>query len=310
MNLKELPRVVDSISYLYFEKCHIEQDDFAVKIVYDDKTVAVPCANLTVLFLGPGTTITHAAIVNLSKCGCLVAWCGENLRRFYAMAHADTRSSKNLLIQAKACMDDELHMQVVQKMYNLRFSNISITNNLSLQQLRGLEGVRMRTTYQTCAKHYGVKWNGKISGHGTSAPDDVNLCLNYINSLLYALCSAVINSLGFNCALGLIHVGHIESFVFDVADLYKAEIVIPNAFEVASKKQKGIIYDMYTDCRVLFRESLVKCDIVKRMIKDILYLFDGIDTVYGDNSEGNLWDVGKEVKGHKNYGSDDIGECL
>lgn len=102
-NFKELVRLSDSITYLYEEKCHIEQDNFAIKIVYLDKEVPVPCAGLTVLMLGPGTTITHAAIVNLSKCGCLVVLVGENLRKFYACGFGETHSAKNTLKQAKAC---------------------------------------------------------------------------------------------------------------------------------------------------------------------------------------------------------------
>lgn len=299
----ELPRVIDSVSYLYFEKCHIEQDAFAVKAVYEDSTIAIPCANLTVLLLGPGTTITHAAVINLAKCGCMAVWCGENIRRYYTCAYSDTHSAKNLLIQAKACMDPELHLEVVRRMYNLRFDDMDI-QEATLQQLRGMEGIRMKTAYSAFAKHYGVAWNGKQSGHGTSAPDAINLCLNYTNSLLYALTAAVITTLGYNASLGFIHLGHIDSFVFDIADLYKTKTSIPAAFDVISLKSKNLSYDLYKDCRVIFRRLLQTHKIVETMIKDLKGLFEGIDTVYGDNPEGNLWDINGEIKGHKNYGRD------
>lgn len=302
MNNYVYPRVVDSVSYLYFEKCHIEQDDCAVKAVFEDNTIAIPCANLTVLLLGPGTTITHADIVNLSKCGCLVVWCGENIRRYYTCASSDTHSSKNILIQAKACMDSNLHLEVVRRMYRLRFDNMSV-DGMSLNQLRGLEGTRMKTAYHEFARHYGVTWVGKRTGHNRTT-DIVNKCLDYNNALLYALTTAVINTLGYNNSLGFIHLGHIDSFVFDIADLYKVKSSIPSAFEVAGRYNKGQVYDLYGECRTAFRRFLQSNKIVEHMVEDIKMLFEGIDTVYGNNTEGNLWDMNKEIEGHRNYGGD------
>lgn len=82
-------------------------------------------------------------------------WCGENLSRFYTSGLSETRSAENLLLQAKLCMDPEAHMAVVQKMYELRFPNVP-TKRMTLQQIRGLEGIRVKETYKAESKRTGV----------------------------------------------------------------------------------------------------------------------------------------------------------
>lgn len=302
-DLKELVRVTDSISYLYLEKCHIEQDNFAVKSVYLDKEVAIPCASLTVLLLGPGTTVTHRAICNLSDCGCLVVWCGENLRKYYACGFGDTKSAKNTLKQAKACMDTNLHLEVVKRMYKLRFRDMdsSVYDNKTLEQLRGIEGVRMKSLYNSCSKLYKVPWTGRVLANVEyNKLNLINKAITYTNSLLYSLCSAVIVSLGYNLSLGFVHIGNINSFVYDIADLYKGSICIPCAFEVVSKckNQPYLLEEML---RITCRSYYKKLDLVKMMINDIDNLFEGIDVPFGNNENDSLWNINRDINGKINY---------
>src|SRR3954447_15269333 len=142
-DLHALPRVRDSLSYLYVEHCRIDQEAKAITLHDARGTVPVPCASLTTLMIGPGTTITHAAVRALAENGCLVLWTGENGVRFYAQGMGETRSARNLLRQARLCSDPTLRLKVVRRLYEMRFAEV-LDPALTLQQIRGLEGVRVR----------------------------------------------------------------------------------------------------------------------------------------------------------------------
>lgn len=303
-NLKELPHLSDSITYLYVEKCRIEQDNFAVKLVYLDNEVSVPCACLTVLFIGPGVSITHAAIITLSNCGCLIVWCGENLRRFYAYGLGETKSAKNILKQAMACMNEDLHLKIVQKMYNLRFSDLNLEKS-TLNQMRGMEGVRMRTAYHILSKQFGVSWTGRnLQGINYNKMNMINKAISYNNSLLYALCSGIVTTLGYSTSLGFIHVGNVNSFIYDIADLYKVETTLPAAFEVVSRVQQDKNIDFECELRKVCRTYFAKINILKKVVKDLEYLFEDIEVSYGNNIDGSLWNYNRDVQSNKNYGGD------
>ena len=156
-NLQELPKLKDSISYLYVEHAIIEQNDAAIIAIQKNGRTPIPIAAMTCLLLGPGTSVTHAAIRAICENGCMAIWCGEHAERFYAAGVGETRSAKNLLVQAKACMDTERHLQVAKRMYQIRFPNLK-TDGLTLQQLRGMEGIRVRKAYELAAKTNGIRW--------------------------------------------------------------------------------------------------------------------------------------------------------
>jgi CRISPR-associated protein Cas1 len=99
-DLQELPKLRDSMSYLYVEHCKIDQEAKAIAIHDAEGRVPVPCASLCLLMLGPGTSITHAAIKALADNGCLVIWCGEEGTRCYAQGMGESRSASRLLLQA------------------------------------------------------------------------------------------------------------------------------------------------------------------------------------------------------------------
>lgn len=140
-DLHELPKFRDGLSYLYVEHCRIDQDDKAIALHDEEGKIPVPCASLALLMLGPGTQITHAAVRALADNGCLVVWCGEGGVRFYGLGMGESRSAVHLIRQARLCSDPALHLQVVINMYRMRFLE-SLPDGMTLQQIRGREGVR------------------------------------------------------------------------------------------------------------------------------------------------------------------------
>jgi CRISPR-associated protein Cas1 len=134
-NRRILPKVRDSWSYLYVEHARIDQEDKGICLHDESGRVHVPCASLSLLMLGPGTTVTHAAIKTTSEAGCLIAWCGEQGVRFYAQGLGETRSAANLLQQARYCLDEQLRLKVIRKMYQMRFQEL-LDEGLTLRQIR------------------------------------------------------------------------------------------------------------------------------------------------------------------------------
>ena len=306
-DLHILPKIRDSLTYLYIDKAVIEQDDSSIVALRGESRIPIPIAAMTVLLLGPGTTITHAAVKNITDSGCVAVWCGENFARMYAFGHGETRSSKNLLQQAKMCMDDELHMQVVYRMYAIRFPNMK-TEGMTLQQVRGLEGIRVREAYKQAARINGVKWQKR--NYKTDTWDDndpINKAISYANTILYAVCEGAILSLGYSSGLGFIHTGKMLSFVYDIADLYKASVTIPAAFEAVASGNS----DYQTEIRRRVRKYLVSQKVLARIPSDIDYLLANTSEKADINnlSAGTLWDIGSgEIPGGKNYSGTETNE--
>src|SRR5688572_6460795 len=160
-NLQALPKLRDSLSYLYLEHGRVEQEHLAVAFV-DKKGqhIPIPAAALGVLMLGPGTTITHAAVKALADNGCSIVWAGEDGTRMYAQGSGETRKAYHLLRQAELASDPEKRLGVVRRMYEIRFAE-SLAESLSLEQVRGLEGVRVRQAYSQASRRYKVIWKGR-----------------------------------------------------------------------------------------------------------------------------------------------------
>lgn len=298
-DLHELPKLRDSISYLYFEHAVIEQEDSSIVMIRADGRIPVPVSSLTCLLLGPGTSITHAAIRACADNGCMIVWCGENVGKFYAFGMGETRSGSNLLLQARLCMDEQAHLAVVRRMYEIRFPKLP-TKDLSLQQIRGMEGIRVKQTYKTYAKQTGVKWNARsYKQTDWDEADDINKALSTANAILYSVCQAAIVSLGFSPGLGFVHTGKQLSFVYDIADLYKTETSIPAAFEAV--QQSG--GDWEQKLRLNMRQRTAKAGIMKRIADDIAWFFDVPLQEESLNREdaGKLWDMEESLPGGKNY---------
>jgi CRISPR-associated protein Cas1 len=222
-DLHILPKVRDSWSYLYVEHCVVEQDDFAIAVFDQQGKMPVPCASLSLLMLGPGTKITHAAIRALADNGCLVAWTGEAGVRFYAQGLGETRSSANLLRQAACHADAEQRLRVVRQMYAMRFPE-PLDPALTLKQIRGKEGIRVRELYAHWSRETGVKWDGRAyKQNDWRRATPINRALSAANSCVYGVVHAAIIAAGYSPALGFIHTGKMLSFVYDVADLYKCQ---------------------------------------------------------------------------------------
>jgi CRISPR-associated protein Cas1 len=311
-DLHLLPKVRDSWSYLYVEHARIDQESKAIAIQDAHGKTPVPATALTLLMLGPGTTITHAAINVLAKHGCLVAWTGEGAVRMYAQGMGETRASRRTLWQAWQWADERRRLGVVMRMYRMRF-NEALNPGLTLRQIRGREGVRVREAYAQASRATGVPWTGRAySRVAWTASDPVNRALSAANSCLYGVCHAAIVSAGYSPAIGFIHTGKMLSFVYDIADLYKAELTIPVAFQAVQAEPTHLEREVRWRCRDAFHQSRL----LARVVDDIDRALgarddDGRETGSSFDLElaapGELWDPEGTVPGGENYGDPEEG---
>lgn len=291
--LQELPVIGDRASFLYLEHCKISREDGAVTAHDEDGTVHIPAATVSVLLLGPGTDVSHRAMELIGDTGITVIWVGEHGVRCYANGRPLTASSRLLEQQARLFSNTRTHLAVVRKMYEMRFPDEDVSG-LTLQQLRGREGSRVRKLYREYAKKRNVRWEGRIYDITDYAGSDpVNQALSAGNVCLYGLAAAVIAALGLSPGLGFIHVGHTLSFAYDIADLYKAETSIPLAFELGAKPPPEIGREMRRRMRDVFAQT----HLIERMVRDIKSL---LQTDQADEPEPlYLWD---DKKGSAEYG--------
>jgi len=278
--LHELPRFRDRWSYLYLEMGRLDVDADSLAFHQGEKITPVPIDQLAVIMLGPGSTVTHAAVKSLSRNNCLLSWTGQDGVRLYAASTGGTYSARRTLRQAELVSNDEARLRVAWRMYRFRF-NESIPEEVTLQQIRGMEGLRVRKAYATASQEYGVEWKGRnYKQNDWNAADPINRALSSANACLYGVCHAAILSAGYSTAMGFIHTGKMLSFVYDVADLYKAELTIPIAFRVTSQNPEELERTVRMDCRKVFFEF----KLMERILPDIAEVMDAGDDL-GESPE-------------------------
>jgi len=248
--------IKERLSILFIEKGHLDVLDGAFVVV--DKSgvrTHIPVGGVACLMLEPGTRTSHAAVALAARVGTLLVWVGEAGVRLYSSGQPGGARADRLLYQAKLALDDGLRLKVVRKMYAMRFGEEPPARR-SVEQLRGIEGARVRETYKLIAKKYGVEW--KARNYDTSEWDKGDLpnrCLSSATSCLYGVTEAAVLAAGYAPAVGFIHTGKPLSFVYDVADIYKFETVVPVAFKIAAKSPHNPEQQVRIACRDVFRES-------------------------------------------------------
>lgn len=285
--VSELARAQDRLSFVYAERCTIHRDANAVTITDKQGTVHVPAATIGALVLGPGTRVTHQAMMLLADSGSTAVWVGEQGVRYYAHGRGLSRSSRWVESQASIISNRNRRLAVAREMYAMRFPNEDVTG-ATMQQLRGREGARVRKIYRIAAEESGVEWGRRdYDNLDYAAGDPVNQALSAATACLYGVVHAVVVSLGCSPGLGVVHTGHERSFVFDVADLYKADIAIPVAFRIAASSTE----DVPGDTRRAMRDAIHGQRILQRCVQDVQTLLaEGDDSIVEDWDVIYLWD--------------------
>lgn len=266
----ELTQVGQRLSFLYAEHCVVHRDANALTLTDQRGVVHVPVAALAALLLGPGTRITHGAMSVIGDCGVSVAWVGEMGVRYYAHGRPLAKSSRMAEAQARIVTNQRSRLRCARSMYGMRFPGEDV-EGLTMTQLRGREGARMKRIYSAESARTGVPWGRRAyAPDDFESGDDINRSLTSANAALYGVAHAVIVSLGCIPALGVVHTGTDRSFVYDVADLYKAEISIPAAFDAVADGEP----EPERRVRRHVRDRIAETRLLPRIVRDLHQLLE------------------------------------
>lgn len=255
--VKPIP-IKERSSIIFVEKGNLDVIDGAFVLV--DKNgvrLQIPIGGIACIMLEPGIRVSHAAVSLAARAGTLLIWSGEGGVRVYASGQPGGARSDRLLFQVKSALDETARLNVVRKMYELRFGEAP-PERRSVEQLRGIEGARVRKMYELLASQYGVQWKyRRYDVDDWVAGDVANRCLSAATSCLYGITEAAILAAGYSPAVGFIHTGKPLSFVYDIADIFKFETVVPMAFKVAKKNPAQPEREVRSVCRDAFRQHRV-----------------------------------------------------
>jgi len=267
--IKPIP-IKDRISMIFVGMSKIDVKDGAfVSIDKNGDRMHIPVGSIACLMLEPGTRISHTAVKLAATTGTLIIWVGDAGVRLYSAGQPGGDRSDKLLYQAKLVLDEKLRLKVVKKMFEIRFGEAA-PERRSIDQLRGIEGARVRKTYQLLAKKYGVEWHGRrYDPKDWEKGDVINRCLSAATACLYGISEAAILAAGYAPSIGFIHSGKPLSFVYDIADLIKFETVVPVAFQVAAKFPPNPDKVVRIACRETFRSSKILNRIIP-LIEEVL----------------------------------------
>ena len=265
-----LPQVKARWPFIYLEHGRLEIDDRSVKFISaEDTPVAIPCGCLNCILLGPGTTVTHDAVKILAEVNCSVFFVGEEGIKFYAVGLTPTSTSKNFTKQMELASSKAKSLEIAKKMFAKRFPEVDL-NGKTLEQLKGMEGIRVKSLYESLAKKHNVFWDRrKYDIEDFSSSDDVNKYLTVFNMFLYAVCCSAVLSMGFSPYIGFVHRSSPLPFIYDIADLYKADLSINPAFQLADV----VPYSKDTAERV-FLDNCKKFQLLKQVSEDLEMLFN------------------------------------
>ncbi|MDX2064749.1 MAG: type I-E CRISPR-associated endonuclease Cas1e [Fimbriimonadaceae bacterium] len=296
-DLTLIPKLRDRLTYLYIEHAVVEREENSIAFYAQSEDgeltfTQAPICDIALLMLGPGTKLSHRAVEILARNNVLVAWTGEEGVRLYAFGTGGTHSSARLLKQAEWVSSPETRLAVVRKLYGMRFPEAT-DPDVTIEQLRGKEGIRVRRAYEQASRTYGVEWTGRnYDRNKWQGSDPVNRALSSANACLYGVCHAAILSLGFSPAMGFIHTGKQLSFVYDLADLYKLDLSVPVAFSAAAEGPEDIDRRVRHQLRDRFRET----KFLARVADDLLAIF-GPDDEEADTYDDDPALPGKLVGG-------------
>jgi len=216
----------------YIDHAKIVQKDYGINSINENGNIVdIPIGLCSSILMGPGTSITHGAISICADCNCLIEWVGENSSIYYATGISPVSSNKNAMNQIKIRCNRKLRLEIVKKLFKIRYKDLDV-NSLTIKNMMGIEGHKVRTTYSNLSKTYGVVWRGRKYTHSNyKTSDDINKGISFANSILYSFCKNIIISNGYLPSIGFIHCSSMIDFVLDLADVFKEKYALEVAFE-------------------------------------------------------------------------------
>lgn len=240
----------------------------------DPGDYAIPLQGVSIILLGPGSTVSHDALRLLAHARTALAAVGEDGVRLYTAPPMIPDRSGLARLQARIWADDDLRIMTARRMYAFRLGEVFPHADLNV--LRGIEGARMKETYALHARRIGVKWNGRRYDRGDPLGADLpNQALNHASSAVEAAAAIAVCATATIPQLGFIHEDPGQSFVLDVADLYRDSLTIPCAFKAAKLVLEHPSENIERVTRRMTGAALAKQGVIPEMIERIKALIEG-----------------------------------
>ena len=236
----------------------------------------IPFQSLSMILLGPGTTVSHDALRLMARHGTALVAVGEDGVRCYTAPPLMPDTSDIARRQMRAWGDPTgSRITIARKMYAIRLGEL--LPHQSLDALRGIEGARMKRTYQNLAQRYGVPWHGRRYDRSDPLTADIpNQAINHASVAITSAAVIAVTALGAIPQLGFIHEHSGDAFALDVADLFRDSILLPAAL----KSAKAVIEDPTLDIERHTRRTTVEMlrteDVIPKMIDRIKSLFQDV----------------------------------
>ena len=237
---------------------------------------AIPYQGLSMVLLGPGATVSHDALRVLARHGTLLAAVGDGGVKFYTAPPMGQGRSEVARAHARLWAKEKERIDVARRMYAFRFGRVLPHQDITI--LRGMEGARMKETYQILAQQFGLAWHGRRYDRGDpNAADLPNQAINHAATFVEAAADVAVAAVGALPPLGFIHEGSSNAFTLDIADLYRSEVTLPLAFAVARKVQENPSLTLERELRYEAARQFRKQKLIPKMIdriKDLLHVHD------------------------------------
>ncbi len=237
---------------------------------------AIPLQGVSIILLGPGSTVSHDALRLLAHARTALAAIGEDGVRMYTAPPMIPDRSGLARLQAKIWCDDDLRLMTVRRMYALRLGEVLPHRELDV--LRGIEGARMKEAYALWASRIGIDWHGRRYDRANpNAADLPNQALNHAASAVEAAAAIAVAATATIPQLGFIHEDAGQAFVLDIADLYRDTVTIPCAFKAARRVSEARDENIERVTRRLTGKTLSDKKVIPDMIERIKAVIEGRD---------------------------------
>lgn len=269
----------DRHGLIYLERGRLEVEDGCLRFVtaggggLQQGDYQLPHQSLSIILIGPGSSVTHDALRILSAHGCALAAVGSGGVRFYTAPPLLPDTSALARRQVMLWSDPKLRVDIARRMYSIRFGEE--TKARTIEMLRGMEGARLRRLYELTAQRYGVPWQGRRYDRANpNATDLPNQAINHAASAVEAAAAIAVAATATIPQLGFVHEDSGQSFVLDVADLVRHDVTLPIAFAATKHCMKSKGDNLERTVRTNASEVFNRQQVVAGLIDHIKALLD------------------------------------
>ena len=242
----------------------------------DEGEYGIPFQTISMILLGPGSTVSHDALRLMARQGTALVAVGQDGVRCYTAPPIMPDTSDIARRQMRAWGDPHgSRITIARKMYALRLGEVFPHHGI--EALRGMEGARARRSYRNIAQRYGIDWRGRRYDRANPLAADIpNQAINHASVAVTAAAVIAVIAVGAIPQLGFIHEHSGDAFALDIADLFRDSILLPAAFKSARAVMENPSIGIERHTRRATGRMLRDERVISKMIDRIKTLFQDV----------------------------------